>query len=348
MRKLFFSCLFLWTSAFSSEICLKEKLSEATPGSYVVIEQNKTFTFLHIYARESQTLLLEEVSIPAARFASFVKSGRTTGWKQWFESGALGNTCWIMSQINLETGNIEETFSFTHQGWVDRSDSNPFMTILLNLTFHEIPVSQRRRIGTPPGFHKADQRPVWNPRLIVSGQAITNAPFIAYKTRWPSDGSELARKTIEIYLPNAEANQWYPVYFPYWLEVEGKIGNAKIRVIDSGLNAISPKQNFPQRLPQLGKIDLDKEGLLVTLHSPPYWRDFLLFAEQTDSFFGNMILLPCQISLKAKEREISLFVPRNDLTQLLSKGENYRISVSPRENPLIILQSPTTYKLNLL
>jgi hypothetical protein len=246
MRKILALLLLLFSTAYASEMHLKEKLAHAPLESYLVIEQNKIFTFIHILERSEKTIVIEEVSISAATFAK-----HRMRWKEWFEKGAPGHTSWLISRINCETGAFEETFSFTHRGWIDMSGSNPFLTTLLNLPFHEVPQIDRRRIGLPPGYRKADDRPIWNPRLIVDGHPISNVPFIAYKARWPTDGSELARKIIEIYLPDSktveQGNTLCPLYFPYWLEVEGKFGSAKIRVVDSGVNAHSPRKHLPKR-----------------------------------------------------------------------------------------------------
>ena len=242
MRK--FLCFFLLfcSVAWANDVRLKEKLTEAPAGSYLVLEQNKTFTFLHVHAIDAQRIIIEEVSIPASTFGR-----KRMNWKEWFEKGAPGHTCWIMSQVNLASGNFEETFSFTHKGWVDMADSNSFLTTLLNLHFKEVPNLERRRVGLPPGYHKVDRRPIWNPRLIFEGHVVPNALFCAYKARWPADGTELSRKHVEIYLPNPQENASFPLYFPYWLEVEGKIGSARVRVVDSGTGAKSPKGMFPRR-----------------------------------------------------------------------------------------------------
>lgn len=246
MRNFLFFLLLVCSTAAASEVCLKDKLAQANAGSFLVLEQNKTFTLFHIHQRKETSLVIEEVSIPAATFAR-----NPMNWRMWFESGAPGHTCWTMSQIDLTTGNFEAAFSFTHKGWIDMSQSNPFLTTLLNLKFQEIPAMERKKVGLAPPYHKADQRPLWNPRLVMNGQIIPYVPFRAYKARWPSDGSELSRKIVEIYLPESEtADQGsisYPIYFPYWLEVEGKIGSAKVRVVDSGMEAQSPRGSFPTR-----------------------------------------------------------------------------------------------------
>ena len=55
-------------------------------------------------------------------------------------------------------------------------------------------------------------------------------------------GADLSNKTIEIYLPRN--SQIYPTYFPYWLQVNGVAGKAKIRIIDSGSRLKSPNPLF--------------------------------------------------------------------------------------------------------
>jgi hypothetical protein len=242
MRKILYFLFLACLPLSGGELRLKGKLAEAQPGSYLVLEQNKTFTFFHVHDRFDNKVIIEEVSIPAASCPS-----KQMDWKQWFERGAAGHTGWMISRIDLQTALFEETFSFTHKGWVDMRDTNPFLTTLLNLSFKTVSEADRRRVGLPPGYNKTDHRPIWNPRLVVEGQIQEDVSFSAFRARWPSDGSELSHKYIEIYLPNVDAKSEassYPLYFPYWLEIEGKIGSAKIRVVDSGMNARSPKKFF--------------------------------------------------------------------------------------------------------
>ena len=43
---------------------------------------------------------------------------------------------------------------------------------------------------------------------------------------------------IEVYVPH-ESNK-YPAYFPYWLQISGMVGKAKVRIVDSGSQLASP------------------------------------------------------------------------------------------------------------
>ncbi len=200
------------------EISLRENLAKAEPGHYLVTEQNKTYTFLHINENSTNRIVMEEVSIPAAKSPQ-----GSMKWRDWFESGAPGHTSWIQSQINLTTGECEEAYSIPHQSWIDTTETSRFMATLLNLHFTETPSIKRRKIGPAPGYNKPDHRPLWHPRLIVDGNHHQNIPFQAWTAHWPADGSELSRKKVEVYLPDT-TTQTYPTHFPYWLEVEGKLG----------------------------------------------------------------------------------------------------------------------------
>lgn len=234
-----FLLLLLPLTLFAKPLTLKEKLAGAQEGSYLVLEQNKTYTLLFIRQIDSQRLVLEEVSIPGSLLPQ-----PWSGWKCWFESGATNNTSWTMAVVHLESALFEEVYSFTKGGWLDITCLDTFLTTLLNLPFELVPESERRRVGLPPGYNKPDHRPLWQPRLIFNGCLIPNSYFSCWSTVWPNDASELARKKIFVYLPERGENPGtphYPTYFPYLVEIEGKIGSAKVRVVDSGIGARSPK-----------------------------------------------------------------------------------------------------------
>lgn len=231
--------IYFFTPLQGEELSLRTQLEKAHEKSWIVIEQNKNYVFFYIHKIDAKKIFIEEVTIPASCLPCY--SNFT--WRGWFENGAPGHTLWTLSQIDLTTGHFENSYSYTHQSWLNLSQSMPFMTTLLNLSFTPVPERDRRRIGLPPSQRKADTRRFWQPRLIVEGERINNVHFSVWQARWPSDGSELSRKRIEIYLPE-EMEGRYPTYFPYWLEVEGKLGSAKVRIVDSGMEAFSPIDIF--------------------------------------------------------------------------------------------------------
>lgn len=336
MLKKWLCLLLLPCTLYGNALCLKDKFAQAEPGSYLVTEQNRTYTLLHVYEKNAENMVLEEVTVPAARYQQ-----NPVGWKTWLESGAPGHASWTHMQINLQSGAFEEVFSFTHQGWLDLSASDTFLTTLLNIPFQEVAPADRRRIGLPPGYNKPDHRKVWQPRLIVNGHPLGGVTFQAWKARWPSDGTELSRKIIEIYLPEERSTAGYPTYFPYWVEVEGKIGSAKVRVVDSGKGLSSPKPRLPHRAPHYVGEAMQRDGTLeIQLKAPAYFQDYLVLAEE-DGLLGKWIPLPSKTTVQ--EGRTLLQISAQTLQENCDPGTSYHFIISPKEEPQICIESPNSF-----
>lgn len=219
----------------AQELILRDNLQRAQPGDYIVVSANKTQTLMHIHSRQNQILTIEEIAVPESKRSS------NLSWKEWVNQGAPNNTSWVMFDIDLRTGQMMRYYSFTKRNWFEIPDTDNFLSKLLNLKFVKIPENARKRIGTKRRSEH-ELRPLWQPRMVVDGQTINNVMFDAWRTHWPRDGGDLSGKTIEVYLPRDSLR--YPAYFPYWLQINGTIGKAKIRIIDSGNNLQSPKPHF--------------------------------------------------------------------------------------------------------
>lgn len=227
---------FFFTSfigAAQEELLLKDNLKRARPGDFLVTTQSKNFTLLIVRSKNEQMLSIEEITLPASKAPK-----GTTSWRKWVEEGAPGHTSWIMYNIDLPTGTMQQTFSFTKNEWVNIPQAQNFFSTLLNLKLKKIEDSERKRVGPPPASDSRDRRRLWQPTLVVDGKTVTGVDFDAWRTRWPSDGGELSGKIIEIYVPLE--NDKYPSYFPYWLQISGVVGNAKVRIVDSGSGLVSP------------------------------------------------------------------------------------------------------------
>lgn len=220
-------------------LTMRHYLPQARKGDFIVTAQNKNHTLLHIYDKTPTTLTIEEITIPSARIPS------TFSWREWVRQGGPHHTSWILYAINQQTGQIEECFSVSQNGWLNLSKSESFLPTLLNLELTPIPTSQLRRVGPPPVDESQDRRPIWQPNMVVDGKIIKGVPFEAWRAQWPKDESELSGKVIEIYLP-AESTK-YPSYFPYWLQVKSLVGKASARIVDSGTQLISPAAPIPKR-----------------------------------------------------------------------------------------------------
>jgi len=228
MRKyfaFFFLLFFPFLGYCQEEIFLRDFLPMAKKGDYVVTSRNKNYTVLTIKDKILNSLVIEEITICENRFTRTISS-----WKTWVEQGAPHHTGWVSYIVELPSGKVQDHYSYTHKSWYKIDEENNLFTTLLNLKFAEIPLSERKR----------SNRSHWQPKMVVNGTPIPNVPFIPYRTLWPKDGTEIAGKTVEIYLP--QENALYPSYFPYFMQISGTIGKAYIRIIDSGSNLFSPQQ----------------------------------------------------------------------------------------------------------
>jgi hypothetical protein len=220
---------------FSQDLFLRDNLSQAQVGDYIITTQNRMYTALVIAAKDSNSVQIQEISIPEG-----LASAEMGSWRHWLQQGAPGNTGWIAYEVGLQDGRLLDCFSYTRNAWCEIPSADSFLSTILNLRLSPMETKFRRRTGGGD-----NSRGYWQPKLIVNGQAMANAAFEAYKTRWPNDGSELANKQIEMYLPAYQGP--YPNYFPYWLQVNGAVGKARVRIIDSGKDLRSPAPAMPIR-----------------------------------------------------------------------------------------------------
>lgn len=228
--------------AAEDTLYLRENLQRAQKGDYIVTAQSKSYTLLHISEKLEGSLIVEEVTIPLNKV-----NVNNFSWSEWMRQGAPCNTAWVMYDINLSTGQMNGFFSFTKNEWYDVSKADNFLSTLLNLRLNLVPESERRKIGPRPMSGTPDNRRLWQPQMVVDGTVIPGVAFAAWRTLWPKDGSQLSGKAIEVFVP--EENQKYPSYFPYWLQISGFIGKAKVRIIDSGTGLVSPaKRPTPTRV----------------------------------------------------------------------------------------------------
>ncbi len=241
----------LKANATDNTLYLRDNLKQAHVGDYIVTAQNKNYTLLHVNNRNDKELTLEEITIPIKKF-SFSEGT----WKQWIQQQAPGHTSWIMYTLDLASGKMKEFYSLTSRKWYDTRDIDCFLNTLLNIPFHLISLEDRKRVGFPTIPGMTDNRPYWQPKMVFEGKEVQGVWFDAWKTKWPKDGTDLADKTIEIFIP--QENNKYPSYFPYWLQVSGIIGKAKVRIIDSGRQMKSPAPPIESRRPAVINKSLDQ------------------------------------------------------------------------------------------
>lgn len=238
MRLLFFALLLFLPLSATDTLFLKERFAKAEAGDYLVAYINKAYTLFHIHTHTEHQLTIEEITVPNHQVDD------TTNWPNWIASGAPGHTGWVMYEITPQTGEILNFYSFTHKAWTELSEANSFISNLICLEFQKVREEDRKRVGPPPLPGSLDRRRLWTPPVYFEGSRVRNAPFSCWRTTWPADGTELAGKTIEAYLPDEGP---YPNYFPYWIEVRGNIVRVSVRVKDTGKGICSPHKGIPIR-----------------------------------------------------------------------------------------------------
>lgn len=221
-------CFFI-PSLDAEEMFLRNNLKLARVGDFIVTTQNKIYTVLLIDNITDSEIAIEEITTPTncINLSGF-------SWKNWIAQNAPGHTSWVRYVVDTSSGEMREYFSYTKNSWYSIPEGDNFLSTLLNLKLRKISITERKKVGPPPPSQVTDKRPYWQPKLIFEGRAIPGVMFDAWRTFWPKDKSDLSGKIIEVYVPQNPGV--YPAYFPYWLQVSGIVGKAKVHIIDSGRN----------------------------------------------------------------------------------------------------------------
>ena len=228
-------CLLIYFCCFlphlnGEDMFLRNNLKLARTGDFIVTTQNKTYTVLLINHITDQEIAIEEITTPTncINLSGF-------SWKNWIAEKGPGHTAWVRYVVDTTSGQMKEYFSFTKNSWYTVPEGENFLSTLLNLKLHKVSIAERKKVGPPPPRKAPDNRPYWQPKMIFEGKVIPGVMFDAWRTFWPKDSSELSGKIIEVYVPQNPGT--YPAYFPYWLQVSGIVGKAKVHIIDSGRGA---------------------------------------------------------------------------------------------------------------
>lgn len=246
MKKYILFILLLLPFTAWSSLVLRDNMSNAKQGDYIVTAQNKVYTLLLVTEKKGDEIQLDEITIPMTRVA------KDLSWRQWVLCNAPQNSSWVRYTIDLRNASMTNMYSITKGGYYKVDEANNFLSKLLNLHLEPVPERYRKRVGPRASPGGGDWRPFWQPRMIVDGVVVPNVTFHAYKTYWPKDSSELAGKSIEIYVP--EDGSKYPSYFPYWLQVSGIVGKARVRIVDSGMNLTLPVKETAQVINNISPV----------------------------------------------------------------------------------------------
>lgn len=315
---------------------LEQKFAHAQNGDFIVTAQEGNYSLLFIRLITSETLLLEEISIPEHQIDL-----RGIDWKDWVSKKAPGHTSWTLYEIDRERGALVECFSYSKNGWLYLDESEQFLAKLMMLPLFSVPEKERKKIGPPPLANEEDHRRLWNPQLVIEGHKIEKPSFEVLRTQWPDDGSRLKSCFIELYFAKDQPS--FP--FPYWLEVQSPHYTFKMRAIDSGHHLISPIiGQMPHRAPKiLGLAQKGTEKWNLLIKTPAYFQKLHLFVLDITGESKATIPVPFSPKKGNNPEEATLEISTVDLNKILQHQHRYRWILIPEGSSDIYIESEETF-----
>lgn len=304
--------LFIVPACLCFSFNLKEKFTRAKAGSFIVTEQNETYTLLHIHTINQNELLLEEISIPS-HLVTF------KDWKKWVKMGAEGHTSWILYAIDLNLNQATECYSFTRAAHLPTKNIDSFLTTLFKLNLSFLPETDRLQTGPTEKPGRVGSPKPWGPPMCREGKKIKSPSYQVYTGVWPQDQSKLSGKKIVLYFD--KDHEQFP--FPYWMQAREGGLKFKIRATDSGENLKSPKTTLPRRAPFfVGGIKRGGNKAIFTLNAPLYYHQFKLFAIDLSTKPRHTLCLPIATTRRENE-QIFLEIEEKKLRELLTPTHKY-------------------------
>lgn len=200
---------------FLSATTLKDFLTKAQIGDYIVYEDSHNCLSLKITQLGEESISLEEWTLATHR--------RPKDWPKWMEKKGPRHTSHLLYTVDLKKGSITSCYNYDKEIFIAADTS--FLATLFTLDLIE--AQERKKVGLAPKFGEEDKRKSWNPPLIQKGKKIKNYPMSAYTAHWPEDPSPLSKAHLTLYF-----TEDFP--FPHWIETEHEGKQLKFRAIDSG------------------------------------------------------------------------------------------------------------------
>lgn len=324
--------LFLPFSSYSTQnTTLQNRFENGTPGDFIVTAQEGVYTVLILRHREKSQLILEEISIPQAQLEI-----KKINWQNWLQEKAPGHTSWSLFEIDLEQGELIESYSINKQSWLYIDSSEFLLSKLLKLPLYKVNKEDRKKIGPPPTSGEQDVRSIWNPPLVCLGKAFKNSCFEVYQGKWPHDQSIIKDCIIDFYFSSFD-----PLFpFPHWLEIHSAHYTLTIRAVDSGKGLLSPiKGAIPHRLPSItGITKHSPEMWTISIQAPIYCHNLKLYAIDSTQSLHQAIPIPFQLRRGTGE-ELFMDISLDVLNKVFKKGSYYRWVLIPMSEKSVQIQS---------
>ncbi len=312
---------------------LKDRLKNAKIGDFFVAESNKMISILAIRSITPHSVILEEITIPSQSL-----NPRPTSWSDWIKKRAPGHTSWAMIEIDLQSHQLLEHYSFTRSAWMQLTSQDSLIPTLLGLPLAAVPETALRRIGPPPQEGEPDFRKIWKPPLVINGLPMANVEFSVYEANWPQDGSQLSGNKVSLYFDRSNHTP-----FPIWIQVDTSHATASLRVIDAGKSLPALHRGMPRRVPEfIGTPQKTESGMRLSLKSPKYYRSFELFA--VDVTTREKQILPVTHSLIDGDGEIlQIEIDQEELQTMLKPDHRYTWLLVPNGHSESYTESPKPF-----
>ena len=315
-------CSFAFLQA--EDLALVDSLKKAKPGDFVVSSQGKNFTLFHIFDVRGSTIVIEEISAPMN------EKRRVKTWQNWIHDKAPGHISWVMYELDLATKSIEDMYSFSQKSWQKVYPQEQIFPTLIGLKFKLIETQDRKKAGPRPPLNIPDERSIWNPPVYLQGKKLKGAQCSAYQTYWPNDGTELAGKKVEIFLPQDEDK--LPAYFPFWIQASNQFAQAKMRVIDSGADLKSIYKSYPTPPLELISHQFTTSGnLQFDLKTHPSFQKYTIYIrDSVDQSKAEVI--PFATLTNSSQRKTRFTISNQDLNNKIKTDKLYYFIFEPHEH----------------
>ena len=296
MKLLRFILLCLIFSSPLSALSIQNKIEQGAIGDYILYRQSQLVTLLRINQLNDESIIFEEISLPFSEWKKY----RNIPLEKWVSNGATGHSSWTLFELEKESGEILECFSFVRQAWLKLEKDNLLLSNLFTKPLYKLKNEDRRKVG-PRRPGATDTRKVWNPPITLNGKELTS-PLEVYKIHWPKDDSPLSKKDIEMYFSKEMGT------FPAWILISDTSSDAlRIQTLDMGSSLVASLKKLPRRHPSIHKhICNQNDSFSVQLSSPPYYKFFTLRLINTNPEKASFAPKFTTNDLKGEIREISI------------------------------------------
>lgn len=295
---------------------LAQQLQKARPGDYIVTNQLGSYSLLYVQSCENSRLIVQEITIPDPLVNSKMN------WREWVRTSAPGHTSWLIFEIDLQEGRLQESYDVDRREWLFLQGEDHLLVKLLNLPIKRLPEPERRRIGPPPSAGDPDHRAVWSPPQVFENCKDKSLTSV-WQAQWPSDQTLLSGSKLDLYYDLR--NNDFP--FPVGIDIQSTHFKAHVRVVRAGRDLKVPQQKVPRRPPRfLSHLNPGYTEYKIRIQCPSYYKNHQLLAVPVGSSLEPPIQLPFKIARGETPEELVFLMTRAELESVLKKGCRYRLA----------------------